>query len=445
MDGKNWESLADDETWSELHVFCRQKGKDSRNAYRVVAWIAGTQRVILNIKLNSSMDIKISDDWGELTENNSTLHYGMYFANSNQAHDTCLAISSALRELCAPSRRQLSTYSIVQKSANKAVLQDSWAENILVEAQRTFQDDFPYSKEEAEEEKRINLEQQHVKLSRKPSASLKSAAQTLSEQEYEETTQIVSDFSHDTHVTFNSKLSRYEGLPVGWSHVNKQFGVELQRIPRATSSRRTYTEKIPTLLLMLEDTLHELDGFDIVGIFRVAPDKDLCHAAREAIDTGESWTKDVHVVATLIKQFFRDLPPVGLFNCLSDSIITAIADGTYSESSVFSINSTNNNKEEDEKMLSSQLRAPLSSIERLTLGNSTFPEPQRTLCLWLLDLMADIVEKRDINRMTAHNMAVVMSPNLYSTQAENPMAALTMAQKVADCCQHLLDWRLRTR
>ena len=62
-----------------------------------------------------------------------------------------------------------------------------------------------------------------------------------------------------------------------------------------------------------------------------------------------------------------------------------------------------------------------------------------------VDLMADVVELQSINRMTAHNMAVVMSPNLYSIQSENPMAALTMAQKVADCTQHLLDWRLNTR
>jgi hypothetical protein len=36
----------------------------------------------------------------------------------------------------------------------------------------------------------------------------------------------------------------------------------------------------------------------------------------------------------------------------------------------------------------------------------------------------------DSNRMSAKNMAIVMSPNLFSVNTENPMVALTMAQKV---------------
>ena len=44
-----------------------------------------------------------------------------------------------------------------------------------------------------------------------------------------------------------------------------------------------------------------------------------------------------------------------------------------------------------------------------------FPEPMRSLLLWLLDLMADIVTNEAVNKMGAKNMAIVMSPNLYQS------------------------------
>ena len=69
-------------------------------------------------------------------------------------------------------------------------------------------------------------------------------------------------------------------------------------------------------------------------------------------------------------------------------------------------------------------------------------QPNLSLIHWLLDLMCEVVMNEKVNKMSAKNMAIVMSPNLYSINSENPMAALTMSQKVADFTTVVLKSRL---
>jgi hypothetical protein len=51
----------------------------------------------------------------------------------------------------------------------------------------------------------------------------------------------------------------------------------------------------------------------------------------------------------------------------------------------------------------------------------------------------------DTNKMSARNMAIVLSPNLYAVNSENAMVALTMAQKVAEFTTNLLSARLKSK
>lgn len=221
----------------------------------------------------------------------------------------------------------------------------------------------------------------------------------------------VSDVSHDTHVVYNESLARFEGLPDGWTEANKQFGVDAAQLPRVVV--RGYDVKIPAVLVMLAAKFEALGGYTTPGVFRIAPDAVVCQDAKRAIDKGEPWQGDpdvdAHVVANLIKIFFRELPNLGLLNWLGDAAIAQIAIG---------------NDVDIEKSV------------------ADLPEPHKTLLLWLLDLCVKVARKADINRMTAKNLAIVLSPNLYTSHAENPMAALTMAQHVADCTLALLNWRL---
>jgi hypothetical protein len=74
-----------------------------------------------------------------------------------------------------------------------------------------------------------------------------------------------------------------------------------------------------------------------------------------------------------------------------------------------------------------------------------FPEPNLSLFLWLIDLMAKVVLKADVNRMNAHNMAIVISPNLFSLSVDaNPMESLLVSQKVCQFTTSALRWRMAT-
>ena len=55
------------------------------------------------------------------------------------------------------------------------------------------------------------------------------------------------------------------------------------------------------------------------------------------------------------------------------------------------------------------------AADAVTAEYAGFPEPTKSLLLWLLDLMADIVTNEAVNKMGAKNMAIVMSPNLFQS------------------------------
>jgi len=385
-------------SWSEMHLFSR---KAATKAFRVVAWNA-QEEVVLNVKLKQKMSFALTaPDFGELRGGDKV--YGFYFAAAEQADETAAAVRNALEELKHP-------------RASESLASFEAVRNATVEAAARQEADPSFSPSQALEHAYSKTHPQEEEEDNPTSTSGEPPSPSEDDVVIEPITN-VSDFRHDTHVVFNAEKSRYEGLPQGWTHVNKQFGVELDKVPQ--------TGQVPTVLLMLEETLKRLNGLQVTGIFRVAPDGEDCRDAREAIDSGEGWDKfeDVHVVATLIKQFFRDLPPVGLLNRLDDHNVAKIAHVA-----------THPDEEDPDALIRSVLDATLDA-------------PHRSLLDWLFDLMADVVLRADANKMTSKNMAIVMSPNLYSTALGHgdPMAAITMAQKVADCTNAILDWRLRQR
>lgn len=165
---------------------------------------------------------------------------------------------------------------------------------------------------------------------------------------------------------------------------------------------------------MMHKYLSAHSGKEQVGIFRLAPDAEDCSFIKSQINTGNfNGCNDVNIVANLIKVWFRELPR-GLYNNIDEIVIHRIADTPYD---------------------------PVSIAHEY----HSFQEPEQSLILWLLDVMAEIVMNESVNKMGAKNMSIVMSPNLFQTNAENPMAALTMAQKIADFTTKLLAARLHEK
>lgn len=222
---------------------------------------------------------------------------------------------------------------------------------------------------------------------------------------------------HMTSVHFNEELGRYEGLPEEWKVQNRVFGVPLSSLPKRDDPNDQYDEPIPTVLLLMKEHLIRLDAKSVVGIFRLAPDKDDCNEVKNLINLGEydySTCLDPNILANLLKVFFRELPQ-NLFNSIPEREILKIAS--------------------------------LKTIDEVVAEMSTgiLSNSSSSLILWLLDFMSLFIQNEHVNKMSAKNMAIVVSPNLYGVNSENPMVALTMAQKVAEFTTKILAGRLKMK
>jgi len=222
---------------------------------------------------------------------------------------------------------------------------------------------------------------------------------------------------HMTSVHFNEVLGRYEGLPEEWKVQNRVFGVPLTSLPKRDDPNDQYDEPIPTVLLLMKEHLIRLDAKAIVGIFRLAPDKDDCNIVKDLINKGEydyNTCQDPNILANLLKVFFRELPQ-NLFNSIPEREILKIA----------------------------SLKTIEEVVEEMSTG--ILSKSSSSLILWLLDFMSIFVRNEHVNKMSAKNMAIVVSPNLYGVNSENPMVALTMAQKVAEFTTKILAGRLKMK
>jgi hypothetical protein len=223
---------------------------------------------------------------------------------------------------------------------------------------------------------------------------------------------------HMTSVHFNETLGRYEGLPEEWKVQNCVFGLPYQTLAKRMDPAGDYTDAIPTALILMKEHLIRLDAKSIVGIFRLAPDKDECNRVKELINQGDydyNDCKDPNILANLLKVFFRELPE-NLFNSIPERDILKIA----------------------------SLKTVDEIVEELSTS-CLVSNPDYSLIMWLLDFMAIFIQNEHVNKMSAKNMAIVVSPNLYAVNSENPMVALTMAQKVAEFTTKLLAGRLKMK
>ena len=101
-------------------------------------------------------------------------------------------------------------------------------------------------------------------------------------------------------------LPRYVDFPDGWARINVQFAVPLAALPR--TSVRAYEGRIPAVLVMMRKYLVKHGGMDVVGIFRLAPEKDECDRVKKEINSGcFEGCKDVNVMSNLIKVWFREM------------------------------------------------------------------------------------------------------------------------------------------
>nr|GME15082.1 rho GTPase-activating protein 5-like [Ipomoea batatas] len=222
-----------------------------------------------------------------------------------------------------------------------------------------------------------------------------------------------SNVRHVAHVTFD-RFNGFLGLPVEFepevprrppSASTRVFGVSTECMQLSFDSRGNC---VPTILLMMQGRLYTQGGLQAEGIFRINAENGQEEMVREQLNSGIVPNDiDVHCLAGLIKAWFRELPR-GVLDSLSP-----------------------------EEVMHAQSEEECVRLVRL------LPPTEASLLDWAINLMADVAEMEQLNKMNARNIAMVFAPNM--TQMADPLTALMYAVQVMNFLKILIERTLQDR
>ncbi|CAJ2663108.1 unnamed protein product [Trifolium pratense] len=185
----------------------------------------------------------------------------------------------------------------------------------------------------------------------------------------------------------------------------KVFGVS------AKSMQCSYDDRgnsVPTILLRMQKQMYSEGGLKAEGIFHITGENSQEAFVRDQLNKGVVPNGiDVHCLSGLMKAWFRELP-TGVLDSLTPEQVMQC------------------NTEED-----------CTNLVKL------LPPTEAALLDWAINLMADVAENEQFNKMNAHNVAVVFTPNM--TQMADPLTALIHAIKVTNFLKTLILKNLRER
>uniref|UniRef100_M4BEV9 Rho-GAP domain-containing protein n=1 Tax=Hyaloperonospora arabidopsidis (strain Emoy2) TaxID=559515 RepID=M4BEV9_HYAAE len=192
--------------------------------------------------------------------------------------------------------------------------------------------------------------------------------------------------------------------------LNQHFKLPFRQVPRVAVPG--YDDRIPAVLVMLQQHFVAKEGYLTPHIFRESPSKAERDQAMVDINCGafRGATHDVRVVADLIKLWFRELPLPILHE-----IPTRDMERLASTGNVY------------EELLS-------------VLGNL-----ERCIVLWLADLLSFVAEYQPHNHMGVDQLAIVIAPNLVRLETANPMVAVALSKAVVDLFRGVLRARFQLR
>ncbi|GAB4861547.1 hypothetical protein Ancab_036739 [Ancistrocladus abbreviatus] len=221
------------------------------------------------------------------------------------------------------------------------------------------------------------------------------------------------DVKHISHVTFD-RFDGFLGLPVELqlevprrvpSASVSVFGVSPQSMQCSIDRRGN---SVPTLLLMMQKRLYLEGGLQAEGIFRINAENSQEESVRSRLNRGQIPRGiDVHCLAGLIKAWFRELP-AGVLDSLTP-----------------------------EQVMHCNTESQCTQLVKL------LPPTEAGLLDWAINLMADVVQNEQHNKMNARNIAMVFAPNM--TQMADPLTALIHAVQVMNILKTLIMMTLRER
>lgn len=218
---------------------------------------------------------------------------------------------------------------------------------------------------------------------------------------------------HVSHVTFD-RFNGFLGLPTELepevprrvpSASVRAFGVSAKSMQCSYDYRGNC---VPTILLTMQKRLYSEGGLKAEGIFRINPENSQEEFVRSQLNRGVvPHGIEVHCLSGLIKAWFRELP-TGVLDSLTPEQVMRC------------------NTEDD-----------CTKLEEL------LPPTEAALLDWAINLMADVVEHEQYNKMNARNIAMVFAPNM--TQMADPLTALIHAVQVMNFLKTLILKTLRER
>jgi hypothetical protein len=155
----------------------------------------------------------------------------------------------------------------------------------------------------------------------------------------------------------------------------RHFGVPLEQHGLRLVDLPGFRGPIPAILVTLREYLVK-HGLKVPGIFRESPSHEACLKTKHELDCGTfAACEDVHIIATCLKMWLRELPTRLLQYVDMNMLEAAGADREW--------------------------HVALS-----------VPEPEGSVLHWFIILCAETSAHADVNHMSAKNMAIVMCPNM---------------------------------
>jgi len=197
-------------------------------------------------------------------------------------------------------------------------------------------------------------------------------------------------------------VSRAEGI-----QKTQTFGVDPSTLDIVMDSGF----KVPKVLVLLRNSLVRQKAFQMEGIFRLSGSESKCKDIKWELNTNtyvDGPDKDPHCCASLIKRWFGELPK-RIFTTLTSDQIESVM----------------NDVDESMKLMMS------------------LPEPEKSLFMWLVDLLYQVTQYQDVNKMSPANLAICVAPQMMEIVIDNPMDALMMNQKICAVVKNAVTWKLK--
>lgn len=196
--------------------------------------------------------------------------------------------------------------------------------------------------------------------------------------------------------------------------LNQHFKLHFRQVPRLAVPG--YEDRIPAVLVMLQEHFLVKQGYLLPHIFRESPNKADRDQAMREINTGtfSGASHDVRVLADLIKLWFRELPVPIFHEIRADQMEQIISEGR---------------KSDNVAELVTQMLGPL----------------EKCIVMWLADLLAHVAEFQELNHMGVDQLAIIIAPNLVRIETENPMLAVALSKASVDLFRSILRARFEAR